>query len=144
MLSQTSLPRKEADSSIMGYCRHIPLRFSNMHRQKLLMLCWPSFLRWCNERVICLFSYNADQYSYFGRRGQCSPLIVGFVRQKIVDALLTLFVRVAQRACHLPFWLLHQPIRLVGGTWHWSPLIVESVRPEMEDALLTLTLITYK
>jgi len=64
-----------------------------MHRQKLLMLRWRSFLGWGNEYVACHYSYKADHYIHIGRIWQCSPLIAKCVGRKIVDAPLTLTLK---------------------------------------------------
>jgi hypothetical protein len=90
MLSQLSLPRKVADSSIMSCCRHAASRFFMRQCQKMLTKCWRSFWGCGNERVIYIVRYNADQYIHFGRMRQFSQLIGDCVTVKIVDTKLML------------------------------------------------------
>jgi len=44
MLSEVLLPRKAADSSIMGWCHRTAIAFSMMQGQQSLTLYWRSFL----------------------------------------------------------------------------------------------------
>jgi len=122
MLSPALLPRKAADCLIMSECRRITFRLSRMQSQTSLMHHWLSFLGSGDECVICLFSYHANQCIYFGRRSQCSPLNVEYIRLNIIDALMTLILRMGQRAHHLLFQLQRQPIHLLWRDVTMKPL----------------------
>jgi len=89
MSVQAFLPRKVADSSIISYCGCTTLGLSTIQGQKLLTLHWCSLLGCGNKHDACLFSYNADQYIYFGRMWQFSPLIAKGVWLIIIDTPLT-------------------------------------------------------
>ena len=72
-----------------------------MQCQNLLILWSCSCLGCGNERVICLFRYNTDQYILIGRMWQCSPLIAECVRLKIGDTLLILTSITSKRPLYL-------------------------------------------
>jgi len=90
-----------------------PLDFLRCKGKKGLSLRWRSFLGLGNERVICVFSYNAVQYIYFASRGQCSPLIVEYVKLKIFDAALMLISRMGQQGYRLSCRLSHRTIHSI-------------------------------
>ena len=58
MLSQLFLPRKAADDLIMASCCRTARGFSIIHGQKLLMLCWRSFLGHISDVVARVFAYK--------------------------------------------------------------------------------------
>ena len=115
-------PRNAADISIVHQGRRIALGFSQRQGPKLLTLHWHLFLGWGNECAICLLSSNNDQKIYFGRRWQCSPLIVERIRLKHVDNPLTLMFMIGQWASNLPSWLYHLPTHLLWKDKTMEPI----------------------
>jgi len=132
------LPIMPTYTIILAWADNATLWFSNVSDLWLLILCWGLLSGLGNEYVICLLGHDVNKYIYFGRSWQCSPLIVEYVKQKVVDTLVM----------HILVWGNERVTGLFGyhpnnyiyfeRSRQWSHLIVECVRLKMVDALLPL------
>jgi hypothetical protein len=100
MLSQSLLPQKVANSSIMVLYCHTTLGLFWMQGQTLFKLHWHSLLEWGNKSVAWHCTYNAEQCTYFATMWQCSPLIAESVRLTTVDASLTYTLNTSKQSSH--------------------------------------------
>ena len=75
--------------------------------------------RWCsslgcgNECVISLFHNNADQYMYFQKMWQCSPLSAECIKLEIVNTLLTLTLITSKVPSYTQFWYATNHIHII-------------------------------
>jgi len=65
-LTQTILPIKSANNSIMSKCRNTALGLYKMEHPKSLALCWRSFSDWGCDHVAISFAHNSCQYVDYG------------------------------------------------------------------------------
>jgi len=74
---------------------HIPIAslLPDIQDQPLMMLCWGSVSRWDMERLAFSFAYNCCQYCCYLQPLQNYFLITRLTRPKIVDASLTLILK---------------------------------------------------
>jgi len=91
-----------------------------MQDQKLLTLCWHSFLGGSCNIVTTIFAHKGSQYYNYGLMSLHSQVIIQDARHTIVDPPLRLISRMGQRVCHFPFYL---------QTWrihpHWKKVTME-------------------
>jgi len=87
------LPTKAADEWIVGYRSSVALGLSKMQDQKLLKLCWHSFLDGGSDIITSISAHNGGQYIEYGLTPIHSVLSVPDATPKIIDAPLTLIVR---------------------------------------------------
>jgi len=73
VLTNTILPIKAANTSIMDKCRSIALGLYKMQHTKLLTLCWRSFSDRCCDHVTIAFAQNGCQYTDYGHMPRQSP-----------------------------------------------------------------------
>jgi len=66
VLTNTILPIKAANTSIMDKCRSTALGSYKMQHTKLLTLCWRSFSNRCCDHVTIAFANNGCQYCDYG------------------------------------------------------------------------------
>jgi len=114
------------------------LWFSNISDFRFWMFRWMSFLGWGNWHVICLFSCNANQYIFFGRSWQCSPLIVECVRVKIVNTPVTLILGWGNKFVICLFDYHVDQYNNFQMTRQWSRMIFKCIRLKIVDPPLTL------
>jgi len=65
-LTQTILPIKSANTSIMSKCRNIALELYKMQHPNSLTLCWRSFSDWGCDHDAISFVHNGCQYVDYG------------------------------------------------------------------------------
>jgi len=65
-LTQTILPIKAANTSIMGQWRSTSLGLYKMQHPKSLTLCWRSFSNWGCDHVALSFAHNGCHYDDYG------------------------------------------------------------------------------
>jgi hypothetical protein len=88
--TNTILPIKAANTSIMDKCRRIALGLYTMQHTKSLTLCWRSFSDRCCDHVTITFAQNGCHYVDYGHMPQQSPWNIQDATPKSVDTLLTL------------------------------------------------------
>jgi len=103
MLSLAFLPIKAARVVIMGVCQLTVLELTKMQDQKLLTLCWHSFLGGGRDIITRLRAYKGGQYCDYGQMLAYSQVIIQDARPEIGDAPLTLISRMRKQACHWHF-----------------------------------------
>jgi len=81
-----------ADELMMGLRLSVASRLSMMQDQKLLTLCWRSFLRGGSHIVTSVSAHTGGRYIDYGLVSMHSALSVPDARPKIIDAPLTLIV----------------------------------------------------
>jgi hypothetical protein len=110
----TWVPRKDANTSIMGKCRSTALGLNKMQHPQLLMLCWRSFSEWRCDYVVFRFANKGCQYVDYGeQQGTCFSINL-LATLKIVDALLTLIFRTGHLSDRFLFDISRLPI-----CWLW-------------------------
>jgi len=66
VLTQTILPIKAANTSIMGKCRSTAHGLCKMQHTKSFTLCWRSFSDWGCDHVVISIAHNGCQYVHSG------------------------------------------------------------------------------
>jgi len=94
----------------MDVCNWSPVILPRMQNQKLLTLCWWSFLGWGRERAAIIFAPKGGQYLIYGCLQPITSGITQDARPKIIDAPLTVIFRMGQGACCYCFCLRRRPI----------------------------------
>ena len=88
--TNTILPIKAANTSIMDKCRSRALGLNKMQHTKSLTLCWRSFSEWGCDHVVITIAQNSCRYDDYGYLLYQSPWIIHGAIPKIVDTLLKL------------------------------------------------------
>jgi len=89
-LTQTILPIKAANTSIMGQCHSTALGLCKMQHTKSLTLCWRSLSDRCCDHVTIALALNGWQFVDYAHMPQQSPPNIHDATPKSVDTLLTL------------------------------------------------------
>jgi len=109
-MSISLLPVKATNTSVTCSSDQVTFRLHHLQDQKSWLPGWHSFLGCGSDNATSYFAYTASQYIDHGLMSFPSPWIVQDWRPKIVDASLTLILRMGQPACRLPFNLLGRPM----------------------------------
>jgi hypothetical protein len=115
-----------------------------MQDQKLLTLHWRSFLASSSDMDVGPFAHKGGQHCHSTLMLSRSSVIIQDARRETGDVPLPVISGLAQRACHLPNYVLSWPITPVWIDVTMQPCDWRKDQSKIVDAPLTLPLETYQ
>jgi hypothetical protein len=107
-----------------------------MQDQKSLTLHGWSCLGGGSDMAVGIFAHKGGQYCHYGLMLSCSLIIIQYARRQICDDPLTLFSRMGQRTCRLPFLIESPPITRLSIYMTMQPVDCRKDQPKIVDSPL--------
>jgi len=99
-----------ANTSVMHNSDQITVYLTYLHDHKWLSIHWRSFSEWGGDRAAAFFAYKSWQYIGYAKQRPNHCVITILTKPQIIDALLTLILRMGWWPCCFLFCLNRLPI----------------------------------
>jgi hypothetical protein len=140
VLTQTILPIKNANTSIMGKCRSTAHGLCKMQHTKLLTLCWRSFSDWGGVAV-SIYTILPIKAANTSIMGKCLSTALGLCKMQHTKSLTLCWCSFSDWACdHVTIPFAHNGGQYVDSGYLPSlrPGIIHDATLKIIDTVLTL------